>query len=48
VRLPDGNLAPDPQRLHPLHVEQPFLWALAKIIPDLLPIRDGAARTSVS
>jgi len=44
VRLSDGNLAPDPQRLRPLHVEQPFMWALAKTIPDLLPIREDVMR----
>lgn len=43
VRLPDGNLAPDPQLLHPLYVEQPFLWALAKTMPNMLAITKSTA-----
>jgi hypothetical protein len=42
VRLSDGNLAPDPQRLHPQNVEQPFLWALTKTNPGLIPVRPHA------
>jgi hypothetical protein len=42
VRLPDGNLAPDPQQLRPLYVEQPFLWALAKTTTNLLTIKTTA------
>ena len=43
VRLPDGKLAPDPQLLHPMHVEQPFLWALAKTMPNMLTIAKSSA-----
>jgi hypothetical protein len=46
VRLPDGNLAPDPSLLRPLHVEHPFLWAIAESMPGFLPVKNGTGLTS--
>jgi hypothetical protein len=38
VRLPDGNLAPDPNLLRPINIEQPILWALTETLPGLIPL----------
>lgn len=33
----DGYLAPDPNRLRPIDVDVPVLWALARVAPHLVP-----------
>lgn len=35
--LPDGQLAPDPSRINPIHVDVPTLWILSKICPQFVP-----------
>lgn len=44
VRLPNGGLAPDPKRLHPIRVEEPFLWLFSHIMPSLLPISPNGSK----
>ncbi len=43
VKLGPGDYVPDPRRLQPFMVEVPVLWLLAKIAPELVQTRNGAA-----
>jgi len=41
VKVAEGAYAPDPAKLQPFQVEIPPLWALAKLCPALVPVREA-------
>ena len=38
LKLPDGRIAPDPNKLNPQGVDTPMIWALSQIMPGLIPV----------
>lgn len=43
----ESLIAPDPQKLKPILVEVPVVWALSKIMPGLVPVAEEVASNSV-
>ena len=45
TKLPDGRMAPDPKKLHPMFVELPMIWALSRIVPGMIPTINNPTET---
>ena len=43
LKLPDGRIAPDPNKLNPLGVDVPIIWALSRVVPGLIPVLGQSA-----